>query len=181
MLAFRIADRRHAIFDPTGAFLQGGRCNSAGKRVHLCGSDLRWGSAGSSRACQSWSRSQNPSWCRNHHPERVSAETVTGAELEAWVSADLPASRRFGDQWLDERRSAVLLVPSVALQGREVNVLINPDHPDFARIEASSPEAVVWDPRFFLGRAEIGEALFHLNGLLPRRKANDALPLVGGK
>jgi len=113
--------------------------------------------------------------------ESVSAETVTGSELEGWAADDLTASRRFGDQWLDERCSAVLLVPSLALQGREVNVLINPDYPDFARIETSSPEAVVWDSSLFLVRAEIGEAVFHWNGLLQRRKANDALPLIGGK
>jgi RES domain-containing protein len=58
-------------------------------------------------------------------------------------------SRRFGDQWLGERRSAVLLVPSVVLQGRELNVLINPDHSDFVRIKTTSPETVIWDPRLF--------------------------------
>src|ERR1017187_1182615 len=107
-------------------------------------------------------------------PESVSVETVTGSDVEGWAGDDLTASRRFGDQWLDERRSAVLLGPSVALQGREVNVLINPDHPGFARIEASSPEAEVWDPRFFLGRAEIGKALFHLTGF--SRAAKPTVP-----
>jgi hypothetical protein len=46
----------------------------------------------------------------------------------------------------DARRSSSCL--AWALQGKEVNVLLNPD-PGFARIEASSPEAAVWDPRFF--------------------------------
>ena len=33
MEAYRIADSRHPIFDPTGAALYGGRWNSVGKRV----------------------------------------------------------------------------------------------------------------------------------------------------
>ena len=82
-------------------------------------------------------------------PENVSIETIAGDELEGWAADDLIVTRRFGDQWLDERRSAVLLVPSVVLQGRELNVLINPDHSDFVRIKTTSPETVIWDPRLF--------------------------------
>jgi RES domain-containing protein len=33
VFAYRIADARHAIFDPTGAMLHGGRWNSIGHRV----------------------------------------------------------------------------------------------------------------------------------------------------
>jgi RES domain-containing protein len=33
MIAYRIIDARHPIFDPTGAMLHGGRWNSVGGRV----------------------------------------------------------------------------------------------------------------------------------------------------
>ena len=56
-----------------------------------------------------------------------------------------------GDTWIRERRTAVLVVPSVVAR-REGNVLINPGHSDFAQITASEPEPVVWDARLFAGR-----------------------------
>jgi len=58
-------------------------------------------------------------------------------------------SRWFGDQWLEEKRTAVLLVPSAATRGREHNILLNPEHPEFGRITASQPQEVVWDERLF--------------------------------
>ncbi len=62
--------------------------------------------------------------------------------------ADLRAARAFGDAWIQQRRTAVLVVPSVVAR-REGKVLINPQHPDFTRIVAGMPEAVVWDARLF--------------------------------
>ena len=58
-------------------------------------------------------------------------------------------SQAFGDRWLVEARTAVLLVPSLVTQGREHNILLNPAHPDFARITHTPPEPVVWDDRLF--------------------------------
>jgi hypothetical protein len=40
-----------------------------------------------------------------------------------------------------EKRSAVLGVPS------ELNFLLNPEHPDFSKIEIGNPKPVGWDPR----------------------------------
>jgi RES domain-containing protein len=79
--------------------------------------------------------------------EQLSMETMTG-----WGGADFGPHRRFGDRWLQERRSAVLMVPSVVLQGREQNILINPAHPDFPLIQAGLVEPVFWDARLFQGR-----------------------------
>jgi len=149
VLAFRIADHRHPIFDPAGAFLHGGRWNSAGRRVIYAAQTY----AGALLEVLVHAnlgvmpRTQAVVEITIH--EGVAVERLTGAQLEGWAADDLIASRRFGDRWLDERRTAVLLVPSVALQGREMNVLINPDHADFVRIAASAAEAVVWDPRLF--------------------------------
>lgn len=65
-----------------------------------------------------------------------------------WDHADLHVARAFGDAWIRERRTAVLVVPSVVAR-REVNVLLNPRHADFKKIVAGSPEPVVWDARLF--------------------------------
>jgi RES domain-containing protein len=149
MLAFRIADRRHSIFDPTGAFLNGGRWNSAGKRVIYAAQTYAGALLEVLVHANLGVVPKTQAVVEISIPENVSIETIAGDELEGWAADDLIVSRRFGDQWLDERRSAVLLVPSVVLQGRELNVLINPDHSDFALIKTTSPETVIWDPRLF--------------------------------
>jgi hypothetical protein len=57
-------------------------------------------------------------------------------------------SKRFGEAWCRERRSLVLLVPSVVAR-LDRNVLINPTHPEFSRLETSLHEPVYWDRRLF--------------------------------
>lgn len=149
MHAFRIADQRHTIFDPTGAFLHGGRWNSPGKRVIYAAQTYAGALLETLVHANLGVVPRTQAVVEITIPASVSVETLKGARLEGWAADDLTASRRFGDRWLDERRTAVLLVPSVALQGRENNVLFNPGHPDFRRIRAAAPETVVWDPRLF--------------------------------
>ena len=68
--------------------------------------------------------------------------------LSRWDHNDLRAARAFGDAWIRECRTAMLVVPSVVAR-RESNVLINPQHPDFRLISAGTPEPVLWDARLF--------------------------------
>ena len=64
------------------------------------------------------------------------------------IGAAASASKLFGERWCQERRSAILLVPSVVAR-LDRNVLINPANPEFALIEASLHEPVYWDRRLF--------------------------------
>ncbi len=48
-----------------------------------------------------------------------------------------PSTRELGSHWVTESRSAVLRVPSIVVGG-EFNYLLNPRHPDFARLEIGS-------------------------------------------
>lgn len=81
-------------------------------------------------------------------PAGVSYEVVTVHSLAGWDSKDQRAARAFGAQWIEERRSAVLFVPSVVAR-MERNGLINPDHPDAARIVPGLEQPVRWDERLF--------------------------------
>jgi len=149
MRAFRIADRRHPIFDGTGARLVGGRWNSPGRAV-IYAAETYAGALLEVLVHASLGRVP-----RTHAvveiaiPESVPIETALPQQIHGWDALDQIASREFGDRWLWERRSAVLLVPSLAAGGRERNVLINPEHPDFRHITASEPEVIRWDERFF--------------------------------
>ena len=70
--------------------------------------------------------------------ELVAVERHDESALPAgWDHSDLRLARAFGDAWIRERRTAVMVVPSVVAR-REGNVLINPQHPDFSDIVASA-------------------------------------------
>ncbi|KND54524.1 hypothetical protein BPUN_4411 [Candidatus Paraburkholderia kirkii] len=90
-------------------------------------------------------------WVEVEVPGDVSIKRVTVEALPAgWDAPDPQIARRFGDQWIDEGRSAVLVVPSVVARA-ECNAVVNPAHPDAARLVASVPQPVVWDQRLFMG------------------------------
>lgn len=66
---------------------------------------------------------------------------------ENWQGqSPIPAVQEFGAAWVRERRSAVLRVPSAVVLG-EFNYLLNPAHPDFARIIVGKPELFSFDAR----------------------------------
>lgn len=61
----------------------------------------------------------------------------------------LPASNatmQLGENWARERRSAVLAVPS-AITPADLNFLLNPEHPDFARVRVGPAIDFQFDPR----------------------------------
>lgn len=81
-------------------------------------------------------------------PSGVSYEVVTKDSLKGWDNADGAVSREFGRKWVEENRSAILMVPSVVSR-EENNVLINPNHKDSGRIKIGHEQPVRWDDRLF--------------------------------
>jgi RES domain-containing protein len=64
-----------------------------------------------------------------------------------WRTSPAPAElRSLGDEWIRDRVSVVLEVPSVVLES-ESNYLLNPAHPDFAGIEIDAPFPFDFDLR----------------------------------
>lgn len=57
-------------------------------------------------------------------------------------------ARRFGDQWLQEARSAVLVIPSVVAT-LEWNAIINPLRPNASQFLVTTSQKVIWDQRLF--------------------------------
>lgn len=149
MRIFRIGDERHPLWDGTGAALVGGRWNSPGRPViygslsYACAMLETLAHAGIGRI---------PATHRfviADVPEEVAIERHDANELpQEWDTENSASAREFGDQWIQERRSAILLVPSVIAK-QEWNALVNPLHPDSARLTLSPSEKVVWDKRLF--------------------------------
>lgn len=149
MIAYRIADARHPIFDSTGAMLYGGRWNSVGVRV-IYAAETYAGALLEVLAHSNLSRPpKNHRVVRIEIPDDLTIETVLPAELPGWDSEDTSASRNYGDEWYRSKRTPVLRVPGVVTEGRERNLVLNTEHPDFRLVVAGTPEIVHWDARLF--------------------------------
>ena len=77
-----------------------------------------------------------------------SLTTLTLDELpEDWQTDSVPEStRRLGHAWFGARETLALKVPSV-LVPTEHNFVINPEHPDFARVRVAEPVPLPFDAR----------------------------------
>ena len=75
-------------------------------------------------------------------------ETLTADVIDAGWDAlpDGSTSMNIGDKWVKENRSCLLLVPSVIVP-EELNVLINPAHPDAQSITATTIRKWLYDTR----------------------------------
>jgi RES domain-containing protein len=150
MRAFRLVKARHAeaALDGEGARRVGGRWNAPGLAMTYCSSSL----------------SLAVLELLVHVEVQNLPEDLIAIELEIpdglaharWPPEALPgnwrqesgrgALRALGTQWLKDRRSGVLWVPSVIVPA-ELNILLNPDHPDVARVKVLGREPFSLDPR----------------------------------
>jgi RES domain-containing protein len=149
MRVFRIVDRRFPIFDGSGARIVGGRWNSPGRPLIYAAETF------AAALLEVLVHSNLGRVPKTHAvieitiPETMAFESIGTEDLARWDAEDQCASRAFGDEWRRGRRSAMLLVPGLVTRGRERNVLINPEHPDFGQIAAGKPQDVQWDERLF--------------------------------
>ena len=81
-------------------------------------------------------------------PNGITYEFLDTARLPDWAEDNEKASTAYGSQWQRERRSAILIVPSVVARV-DRNVLINPEHAEFSRITHDLARPVWWDRRLF--------------------------------
>ncbi|ASL49039.1 hypothetical protein bAD24_p01740 (plasmid) [Burkholderia sp. AD24] len=87
---------------------------------------------------------------KQRFPDDIRVEVRSAESLpRGWDAPALQASREFGDAWLTESRTALLMVPSIVVRA-EFNVLVDPAHPDATRIVVTEPQPVVWDERLFV-------------------------------
>lgn len=150
MKAYRVADTRHPLFDGAGAAQFPGRWNGPGQRAIYAAQCL---SGALLEVLVHLSRRKLPrthGYMEIEWPDDMPVERVDVARLKGWKAPGAAEARAFGSGWYAERRSAVLVVPSVVVPDTvEWNFVINQDHPDFRRVRASSARPIVWDKRLF--------------------------------
>jgi len=140
MEVFRIHGAAYDVFDTTGTVLFDGRWHTRGVRVIYTAEHISLAAlevlvhAGGKKL-----------------PPKVLTRIrfSDGFAVENAPMLALAASQRFGDLWLQEKRTAVLRVPSVPLNGLEFNYLLNPEHPEFKRVTRGETAQFAFDPRFF--------------------------------
>lgn len=150
MRIYRIADKRHPVWDGTGAALLGGRWNSPGHGAiygslsYACAMLEILAHAGIGRIPPSQQFVMVDVPDDDALVERYQPITLP----DGWDREDSAVARDFGDEWLRSCRSLVLVVPSVVVR-LEFNAVVNPAHPDFPKLNPSAPTLVVWDRRLF--------------------------------
>lgn len=146
---YRIGDPAgaHPVFSAEGARRTQGRWHERGDAVIYTGEHY---STAMLETLAHWNGVLPP----NQHfveitlPAGASYEVVTADVLPDWHRPGGEAARRFGHAWFREGRSLVLLVPSVVARS-ERNLVINAEHPEFARVSCGLETPVWWDRRLF--------------------------------
>jgi RES domain-containing protein len=150
VVIWRLSKIKYATtaFDGEGARRAGGRWNSKGTAIVYCSATLSLTALetlvhmdvadfGSSRAA-----------IRVEIPDNIAMERIEVTQLVPdWRDTPAPSSlATLGDQWAAEGKTLLLLVPS-AVVPQEKNILLNPRHVDFAKIQIFPPEPFVLDAR----------------------------------
>jgi RES domain-containing protein len=151
IVAWRIVKRRFAAtaFDGEGARRFGGRWNSPVRPVVYVSESRALATLeilaglGSTASLAAWVL------IGVRFPDEIvtGVEDLPGGLPEGWEAVPPShVSQDVGDRWLEQGASAALRVPSVIVPA-ESNYLLNPVHPDFARVEIGTPEELRLDPR----------------------------------
>jgi len=149
LTAYRIGDPdgEYPIFDATGSVRFPGRWNTPASPM-LYASE-HYSTAMLERLVHgSGSLPPNQHFIRITIPNGVSYEAFNTAKLPDWHLESAAASKAFGETWQQEKRSLLLIVPSVVARP-EFNFLINPEHAEFRRVTCSLHQPVWWDKRLF--------------------------------
>ncbi|HWL85555.1 MAG TPA: RES family NAD+ phosphorylase [Polyangiaceae bacterium] len=150
IVIWRLCRRKYATtaFGGEGARIAGGRWNRKGTRIVYCGGSLALAAL---EILVHLDVSQLPIdlvCIRAVVPEGVGIELADVSKLpRTWRTTPAPdALKDIGTDWIKRASSAVLAVPS-AIIPPEMNYLINPAHPEFARVVVGLPEPFAFDPR----------------------------------
>jgi RES domain-containing protein len=147
MVVYRIGSSRWPANDGLGASLYGGRWNHKGTPAIY---------TAASRALCALEVLANASDLAGDYiatpieiPDDLVMTTLSIETLPANWDAGEPrtTTQDVGTDWATGMTTAVLAVPSAVIP-REYNYILNPGHPDFAKIRFGSPEPFYFDDRF---------------------------------
>jgi RES domain-containing protein len=154
MRVWRICRERHAsnAFSGEGSRLTAGRWNSEGVPVAYASEHL---SLAAIELFVHVPKRDEPLDLMAVEAEfPIAAETALKQQqditsrLNAGWRFDMAATRALGEKWFRARTSAVTMVPSVVIDV-EWNILLNPEHADFAKLKVLQVRPFRFDERMF--------------------------------
>lgn len=151
MRVWRICRERYAdvAYAGEGARLYGGRWNSKGIKVVYSSTSLALAAVEMFVNLEPKLRPDDLVSIEAEVPEGLRTERLDIKSLPRdWYQLRDESLRAYGDRWIRNSTSTVLYVPSAAIRG-EWNVLLNPDHPDFAKLAFQKPKPFEFDLRMF--------------------------------
>jgi RES domain-containing protein len=151
MRLWRICRRRYAAaaYAGEGARLFGGRWNSPGVSVVYTSTSLSLAAVETFVHLEPNLRPPDLVSIEADLSDSLATDRLDPSALPArWSRRAGESLRRFGDGWVRSGKTAALFVPSAAIPG-EWNVLLNPAHPDFAKIKLHKPKPFEFDVRMF--------------------------------
>jgi RES domain-containing protein len=146
LTVYRIGSSRYTANDGAGAKLHGGRWNRKGtatiytsQSVSLCALEVLVNSSALPTGLVV---------IEIDIPDAIRVRTLKVSELSGAWDDPIPSdsTRDIGTRWIRSGETAILSVPS-SIVPRERNYLLNPAHPEFARIRFAAPEPFRFDPR----------------------------------
>jgi RES domain-containing protein len=142
-------DQAATPFDGEGARLYGGRWNSVGVPM-VYTSEHQSLAALEVRVHIDRTRMRKLYKCFVFQfDEKLMEVFRVGSLPKDWQQEPPPPSlQQLGDNWAKSGTSVILAVPSVVIP-KELNYLINPRHPDFAKLKIEKPTDFAFDQRLF--------------------------------
>jgi RES domain-containing protein len=141
MEVFRLCTAAFAALDGEGARLYGGRWNSPGRALIYASQHLSLAVLEYLVHVELDNLPNNLIWLHIHIPDSVSTESYPENSTPPEATAS-----KFGDAWVKDNRSLLLVVPSAVLP-IEFNVLINPKHREMKQVKVIGKKAYSFDPR----------------------------------
>lgn len=150
MRVWRLSKAAFAALDGEGARLYGGRWNLAGTAVVYASESLALAALEFLVHLDTQDAPPDLVARPADLPEDLALDEVPVAGLpRSWRDYPPPeVLARRGSEWARRGRTVALRVPS-AVVPHEWNVLLNPGHPEFARIKVGRAERFSFDPRLF--------------------------------
>ena len=141
MEAYRLAREKYAsTLSGKGAALKGARWNSIGVEIIYTASNR---SLAMAEVAVHFTLATLPT-------DYISLQKLNISDLpKDWNTFPHPISTQaIGDKFIAANKHCILQIPSSVTQG-DYNLLINPNHPDFARIKIIAVEKFPFDKRIF--------------------------------
>lgn len=150
MRVYRLTKTRHArsAFEGTGSRLVGGRWNSPGRSVVYTSTHP------STAVLEILVHVRRAELLRDAYmvieadvPDELVLDLDSTRLPDGWDAVpETAASTAIGDEWFDTAASVALRVPSAVMRG-QLNVLLNPNHPDWDQLVIGAPQPFLFDAR----------------------------------